>query len=130
MIIITKQEKGIFLLPIEILSSPSKVYLYLTLNLHNFTSPKNLHLSYIPRLRVFPICIASSKELSEFILPIFFQFLLSMGFSCNKLLLSLSFKCPRVKLHLLYFKPKILWFHRCHLKAANLKCEKIFRTKY
>ena len=71
MIIITKQEKGTYLLSIEILSGPNKVYLYLTLTLRNFTWPKNLHLSYIPRLRVFSICIDSSKELSELLLPIF-----------------------------------------------------------
>ena len=81
----------LILLSIEILSGPNKVYLYLTLTLHNFTSPKNLHSSNIPR------CVSS----------LFGQFLLSMGFSCNKLLLSFSFKYPRVILQLLNFKAKI-----------------------
>ena len=110
MIIITRQEKGNYLLSIEILSGPNKVYLYLTLTLRNFTSPKNLHLSYIPRLRVFSIRVDSSKELPECILPFFFQFLLFMGLSCNQLPLSLSLIYPWVKLHLFYFKAKILLF--------------------
>ena len=49
MIIIAKQEKGTCLLSIEILLGPNEVYLYLTLTLHNFNSPKNLHSSNIPR---------------------------------------------------------------------------------
>ena len=49
MIIITKQETGTYFLSIEILSGPNKDYLYLTLTLHNFNSPKNLHSSNIPR---------------------------------------------------------------------------------
>ena len=92
MMIITKQEKGTYLLSIEILSDPNNVYLYLTLTLRNLTSPKNLHLSYIPHLRVSSIRIASSKELSEFLLPIFSSSFYLMGFSCNRLVFSLSFK--------------------------------------
>ena len=49
MIIIAKQEKGTYLLSIEILLGPNEVYLYLTLSLGNFTAPKNLHSSNIPR---------------------------------------------------------------------------------
>ena len=71
MIVITKKEKGTYLLPIEILSGPNKVYLYQSLTMRNFTSPKKLHLPYIPRLRVFSIYMASSIEISEFLLPVF-----------------------------------------------------------
>ena len=54
----------------------NKVYHYLTLTLRNFISP----LYYILRLRVFSICIASGKELSEFLLPIFSSSLYLWGF--------------------------------------------------
>ena len=80
MIIITKQEKGTYLLSIEILSGPNKVYLYLTLTLRNFTSPKNLNFSYIPRLRVFSIRVDSSKELPECLLPFFSSSFYLWGF--------------------------------------------------
>ena len=47
MIIIAKQEKGTYLLSIEILLGPNEVYLYLTLSLGNFTAPKNyIHLTF------------------------------------------------------------------------------------
>ena len=58
----------------------NEVHLYLTLTLCNFTPPKNLYLSYISPLLVFSIRIASSKELSEFLLPIFSSSFYIWGF--------------------------------------------------
>ena len=80
MIIIIEQEKGTYLLSIQILLGPNKVSLYLTLTLRNLTLPKNLHLSYIPHLRVFSIRKALSKELSEFLLPVFSSSFYLWGF--------------------------------------------------
>ena len=111
-IVITKQEKVTYFLSIRILSDPNKVYLYLTLTLHNFTLPKNLHLSYLPHLRVLSIHISFEQGIFGVPLGNFFQFLLSIVFSCNKLLLSRSFTCH--KLNNIYFK-FILQFEHCFL---------------
>ena len=129
-IVITKQEKGTYFLSIRILSDPNKVYLYLTLTLHNFTLPKNLHLSYLPHLRVLSIHIAFEQGIFGVPLGNFFQFLLSIVFSCNKLLLSRSVTCHKLNNIYFKFKQKNLRFCRWHWKTANWKCENIFWSRF
>ena len=80
LIIITKQEKGTYLLSVGIMSGLNKVSFYLSLTLRNFILPKNLHLSYFPKLRVLSIDIAPGKELAEFLMPIFSSSFYLQGF--------------------------------------------------
>ena len=83
----------------------NKVYHYLTLTLRNFISP----LYYILRLRVFSICIASGKELSEFLLPIFSSSLYLWGFLVTNCCFHLASNTHESNYSYFILKQKFSW---------------------
>ena len=87
----------------------NKVYLYLTLTLRNLISPKNLPLYYTLRLRVFSFCIASGKELSEFLLPIFSSSLYLWGFLVTNCCFHLASNTHESNYSYFILKQKFSW---------------------